>query len=177
MNLLGLALLMISCSVPAAAQLKENAVDKLVRKNYPGFHLLRMSERDADVRTFLTTRSQRSNPSLVHADFDGDGHLDYALLLKSDRSAAAELSVLLCENTERCHAVYKIDITGASEIAYLSRIPPSSKIAEMDDAGENDPHAVKLKKVGVSLSYFEKAEIALYWDKKLKKIVEVGVED
>lgn len=176
MTLLGIALV-VSCSLSAAAQPKENTLDKLVRKNYPGFHLLQTSERDADTRTFLTKRFKGSSPSLVHADFDGDGHPDYAMLLKSDHSTAAQLVILLCENTGRCHAVYKIDITGASEISYLEGIPAGSKIAETETAGENNSPAVKLTTTGVQLSYFEKAETALYWDRRLKKIVEVATGD
>ena len=176
MNLLGLALL-VSCSLSAAAQPKESTLDKLVRKNYPGFHLLQMSERDADVRTFLLKSFKRSNPSFVHADFDGDGHPDYAMLLKSDHSTAAQLVILLCQNQEQCHRVYKLDITGDSEISYLSRIPVGSKIAETDSAEDNDSHAVKLMTVGVRISYFEKGEVALYWNKQLKKIVEVATGD
>jgi hypothetical protein len=177
MNLLGIALLIINCSALTAAQVRDDASDTFVHKNYPGFHLLRMSERDADTRTFLTKNFKDANPSLLHADFDGDGHPDYAMLLKSDHSTAAQLAILLCENQEQCHPVYKLDITGASEISYLSRIPVGSKIAETDSAEDNDSHAVKLITVGVRLSYFEKAEVALYWNKQLKKIVEVATGD
>ena len=155
----------------------QTGLDMLVRRLYPGYHLLKTTERDADTRALMAKRFAGSNPSVIHDDFDGDGRQDYAVLLKSDRSAAAELAILLCKAPERCHGVYNLDITGAEGISYLSPIPANSKIIESDSAGENGSPALRLTTVAVRLVYFEKGEIALYWNKQLKKIVEVATGD
>ena len=67
-----------------------------VLKQFPGYHLLTLQERDPDVKAFLAQHFPKSNPSVVRADFNGDGNPDYALLLKDDKSGAAKLVVLLC---------------------------------------------------------------------------------
>ena len=58
-----------------------NGIDKLLN-HFPGDHVLTLSERDSDARDFILKHFPRSNPSVVHADFDGDGHPDYAMLLR-----------------------------------------------------------------------------------------------
>jgi hypothetical protein len=40
----------------------------------PGYHLLTLKERDADARAFFTRHFLKPSPSVVRADFDGDGH-------------------------------------------------------------------------------------------------------
>lgn len=130
-------------------------------------HILRLGEHDPDTSS--------SDPSIVHADFDGDGHLDYAILLKSDTSGAAKLAVLLCDASTQCQGVSEEDITGYSEEAYLSPLPVGSRVAEAESAeGENESHPVKLTNSGIQVTYFEKGTVAYYWDKKVKKIVAVG---
>jgi len=154
---------------------QESSAEKLVRDHYRGYHVLRLGERDADTRAFVLKQFKGSDPSVVQADFDGDGRPNYAMLLKSDTSAAAKLVVLLCGATTPCRSVYELDITGYSEEAYLSRLPVGSRVASAGsvEAKYQSP-PVKLTTVGIQVTYFEKGQGALYWDKKLKKIVEVS---
>ena len=164
--------------MPRAACGQAGTVQKLLRDHYPGHHLLRLDERDADTRAFLLKHFKGSDPSVVHADFDGDGHLDYAMLLKSDTSAAAKLVVLLCDAPGRCRGVYELDITGYSEEVYLSLLPPGSRVVESESVeSKNQSSPVNLTNAGIQLNYFESDTVALYWDKKLKKIVAVGTSD
>lgn len=161
-----------------AAQGQESPADTLVRDHYAGYHLLRLDERDADTRAFLLKHFKGSDRNVIHADFDGDGHPDYAMLLKNDTSAAAKFVVLLCDARGRCSGGYELDITGYSEGAYLSVLPVGSRVAEAGavERGKESP-PLKLRTVGIQVVYFEKGKVALYWDKKLKKIVEVGTSD
>jgi hypothetical protein len=39
-----------------------------------------LKELDSDARAFFLQHFPKASPSVVHADFDGDGQLDYALL-------------------------------------------------------------------------------------------------
>ena len=97
------------------------------------------------------------------------------MLLKSDTSAAAKLVMLLCDAQGKCRGVYELGITGYSEGAYLSRLPIGSRVAVAGSVeGEKEPPPVKLTTVGIQVTYFEKGQGALYWDNKLKKIVEVS---
>ena len=66
-----------------AEQTPGTDIVKILRQ-FPGYHLLTMAEREANARAFLLRHSSKSSRSIVHADFDGDGHPDYARLLKHD---------------------------------------------------------------------------------------------
>jgi len=146
--------------------------------DYPGYHVLRLTERDADTRAFLIQHVKGSDASVIHADLDGDGHPDYAVLLKSDTSAAAKVVVLLCDAQSKCRGVFEQNITGYSEGAYLSRLPVGSRVAEAGSAeGEKESHPVTLTNTGIQVTYFEKGAVALYWDRKLKKMVAVGTAE
>jgi hypothetical protein len=129
-------------------------------------------------RAFLDKRFKGFNPSVLHADFNGDGHLDYAMLLKSDNSEAAKLVVLLSDaHAGHCRSVYELDINTYSETAYLSRLRVGTKVAQAGDADEEQSHPIKLQTSGIELTYFEKGRVVLYWDKKLQKIIEIGTSD
>lgn len=175
-NLVGLFLLIAaSCCESTVARGQESTAEIRVQDYYPGYHLLRMSERDPDTRAFLFKHFKGSDPSIIRADFDGNGQPDCAMLLKGDTSAAAKLVVLLCDAPGRCRRVYEVDITGYSNEAYLSRLPIGSRVAVAGSVdGEKEPPPVKLATGGIQVTYFEKGQGALYWDKKLKKIVEVS---
>ena len=58
--------------------------------------MLTLQERDPDARAYIAQHFLKANVSVVRADFDGEGHEDYTLLLRNDRSAKALLVVVLC---------------------------------------------------------------------------------
>ena len=176
-DFIGLALLLaVFCSMTTARGQIRTA--EALPHDYPGYHVLRLTERDADTRAFLIQHFKGSDASVIHADLDGGGHSDYAVLLKSDTSAAAKVVVLLCDAQSKCRSVFEQDITGYSEGAYLSRLPVGSRVAEAGSAeGEKESHPVTLTNTGIQVTYFEKGAGALYWDRKLKKIVAVGTAE
>jgi hypothetical protein len=47
-----------------------------------GYHLLTLEELNPETRTFFAGHFPKQNPSLVRCDVDGDGNLDYAMMLK-----------------------------------------------------------------------------------------------
>jgi len=147
-------------------------------KMFPGYHLLTVQERDSDVRAFILKHFAKRNPSIVRADFDGDGHLDYAMLLKNDKSEAAKVVVLLCSGEAKCRSVYDVDITGYAEIAYLRPVAAGSVVSETEAVDTaSHPAAIRLKTSGVQVTYFQKGAVVLYWSKKLKKIEEIQTAD
>ena len=145
---------------------------------FPGYHLLKLEERDADTRTFLAAHFKKNSPSLVNADFDGDGRPDYALLLKSDNDPKTRMVVVLCPRTGVCKTVYDLDLTGSAGEVYLKHVPAGTQLAQTEAATEGEnPRRTRLSSAGARLVYFEKAEVVLYWDRKLNKIVQVETGD
>lgn len=149
-----------------------------VLKLFPGYHLLTIAERDSDTRAFIQENLPKQNPSLIHADFDGDGHPDYALLLKGDQSENAKFVVLLCPDDNACKQVFELGLTGSPEIMYLRKKAAKSRISQTDSAEDHDqPSDLKLTGTGIELNYFEKGVVVYYWDKAAKKICSMQTED
>ena len=173
---LALAIL-FCCSAASVAEEPDKDLDNVL-KLFPGYHLLTLSERNSETRAFLKQHYPNRNPSVIHADFDGDGHPDYALLLKNDKSGAAKLVVLLCPTDDGCKTVYRLDLSGYAEVTYLKAASAGSRTSQTDavDAGQPGPSA-KLRATGIRVSYFEKGEVVLHWNRKLKRIEEIQTGD
>lgn len=179
---LGFALITIAaslfCGLLMSAQETRKSNFDSVLGNFPGYHLLSLRERDPDARAFILEHFPKANPSVVHADFDGDGHLDYALLLKDSKSEATKLVVLLCSGDGQCQSVYDLDIATQSGSTYIRPVSAGSRVSQTEAIDTGDSTSpVKLKFTGVRVTYFGQGEIVLYWNAKLRKMEAVQTKD
>jgi hypothetical protein len=169
--------LICSFGVSAAEKPKDEVANLL--SHFPGYHLMTLSERDPDTKAYILRHFPKDNPSLVHADFDGDGYPDYALLLKHNKSQTAKLVVLLCPENDVCRKVYEtVDMTGSSAEVYIRPLPVGSHVSQTDAIDTRDrPSPIKLRCTGLEVTYFEKAAIVYYWNKRHMKIEAVQTGD
>jgi hypothetical protein len=159
-------------------QQQKRDISSSILSNFPGYHLLTLEERDRDARAFIIQHFSKANPSVVHADFDGDSHQDYALLLKNDKSELSKLVVLLCPEDERCRSVFDLDISAYSGSVYLRAVARGSRISQTESIERGHTSApVNLKCTGIRVTYFGKGEVVLYWNNKHKKIEEIATAD
>jgi hypothetical protein len=147
-----------------------------VLKPFPASHLLALQERDTDMRAFFVRHFPKDNPSLVRADFDGNGYPDYALLLRDDKTGATKLVVLLCAAGDQCKKVYELDEAAHAGAVYLRPVSIGSKVSQTDGIPGNTP-PIKLGSTGIQINYFEKGKIVLYWNPKHQKIQEIQTSD
>ena len=167
----------IRCSAAQREQKWESDISEVL-KQFSGYHLLTMSERNNDARAFLLHESSKTNPSIVRADFDGDGHADYAVLLKHDGDEKAKFVVLLCSENANCRSVYELDVTGVIAEMYLRPLPKGSELSETAAIDtHDDTTSAKLHTVGIQVNYLEKAAVVYYWSKNTGKIETIVTED
>ena len=164
------------CAFASTGQDAKGSIDAILGK-FPGYHLLTLKERDSDTSAYILQHFPKASTSVVHADFDGDGHLDYAVLLKNDESKETKLFVLLCSEGTSCRNVYELDVTAYSDLVYLRPVKKGAAVSQTEAVGSKDSSQANLKSVGIQVVYFEKGKVAMYWDKRLKKIKEVQTED
>jgi hypothetical protein len=166
------------CCVGASTAEDQKADFDNILSGFPGYHVLTLKERDSGTIAFISQHFPKLNPSVVHADFDGDGRLDYALLVRNEKSKTTKLIVLLCSEDVQCRKVYELDVSMYSELVYLQPSTTGS-VASQTDAIDSTDHSspAKLKSTGIQVSYFEKGKVVLYWNRKLKKIKEVQTAD
>jgi hypothetical protein len=165
---------LVWCGV-LSARGQSGSLDSIL-KLFPGYHLLTLQERDPDLKAFLVQHFPKSDPSVVRADFNGDGNLDYALLLKEEKSGATKLVVLLCSADGQCKSVHELDETTYAGSVYLRPVSMGSKVSQTEAVNGNTP-PVKLHSTGIQVTYYEKGKVVLYWNRKLKKIEEVQTGD
>ena len=156
-------------------QQQKGSIDNIVG-SFPGYHLPTLKELDYDAKAFFLKHFPKASPSVVHADFDGDGQLDYALLLRNDKSQVTKLVVLLCPEDGHCRNVYELDVSAYSGSVYLRPVPRGSRISQTESI-DTDTGPVNLKFSGIRVTYFGKGEVVLYWNAKLKKIDGITTED
>jgi len=166
---------LIWCVALSAGDGQGGDVDSIL-KRFPGYHLLTLQERDPDVKAFVVRHFPRDNPSLIRADFNGDGNPDYAVLLRDDKSGATKLVVLLCSADGQCKSVYELDETAYAGSVYLRPMSMGSKVSQTEAVNGNAP-PVKLHSTGIQVTYFEKGKVVLHWNRKLQKIEEVQTGD
>jgi hypothetical protein len=107
---------LVWCVVLSAKDRQGTSVENAL-KLFPGYHVLTLEERDSSLKAYITQHFPKANPSVVRADFNGDGNPDYALLLKDDKTGAAKLVVLLCSADGQCKSVYAVDETTYASVA------------------------------------------------------------
>jgi hypothetical protein len=144
---------------------------------FRGFHVLKVEERDPDTRAFLVAHFAKSNPSIIHADFDGDGLSDYAVLLKKDKGTSARFVAVLCPVSGALKTVYDLDLTGSTGDVYLKRIPPGVRVSQTEAIEPETIAPVRLRSAGIQLVYFEKAAVVVFWNPKLHKMQEIQTGD
>lgn len=166
---------LIWCAVFSPAQSSGSDLDQLL-KHFPGYHLLTLQERDRDTRAFFARHFPKANPSLIRADFDGDGNADYAAVIRDDKSPSTKLVVLLCQANRECKTVYQLDETAYRDAVYLRPTHVGSQVSQTDAINNSTPLA-KPAFTGIQVTYFEKGKVVLYWNRKLRKIEEMQTED
>ena len=170
-------LLMFVSGTSSGNQSARNTLPDVLRL-FPGYRVLSLQERDSDTRSYWLQKYPKANSSIVHADFDGDGSPDYALLLKNDTRGITQLVILLCPAVTSCKKVYSLDLSTTAAIVYLRPIPVGSKVAPTGGIDTDKTNAgVKLRATGIELNYFEKAAVVLHWNQQLKRIEQIETED
>jgi hypothetical protein len=159
------------------AEGQSNDINRILNR-LSGYHMLTLLERNADARAFILAHVPKNNPSVVHADFDGDGHSDYAILIKDNKSGTTKLVVLLCSGDARCKNVYEMDVTSDAGEVYIRPVLIGSRVSQTGAIDTNDyPAPVRLSSSGIELTYFGQAKVVYYWNKKHKKIESVQTAD
>ncbi len=161
------------CCLNVSAEAADKEVARVLQQ-LPGFHLVTLQDRDSDTRAWIAKHIPNNDASVVHADVDGDGRSDLALLLKNDKSASA-LVISECPAADHCKPVYQLEL-GNVEFTYITSVPVGSKVTETEAEEDSGP-PVRLKFVGIRLVYFEKGEVVSYWSPERKQFEQIETGD
>jgi len=168
---------LVRCVAAPGAQGQSGDIDRIL-KGFPGCHVLTLAERDSDARAFILAHFPKHNSSIVHADFDGDGQPDYAILIRNKRSGTTKLVILLCSANIACKSVYEVDVTSNSGGVYIRPVPMGSRVSQTDAIDTKAyPPPSRLSSTGIEVTYFGQAKVVYYWNRKQKKMETIQTED
>ena len=103
-------------------------------------------------------------PYLTKGDFNGDGQVDMAALVKTKDKAEYQLAILLGQPLSKDRIIFwKEDI----DICALSTYP-KGELAGMDQP------PFQLKADAINVEYFERATLVIYWDGKAFRKTHTG---
>lgn len=165
------------CASMQSASLGNDELTR-VMAHFPGYHLLTLQERNPDLRAFLVKNLPQDNGSVVHADFNGDGHLDYAVLIRNNHSGLTKLVVVLCFANEHCRRAYSLDETDYFRELYIAAIPKGKRVSQTEAIDtKHHPRPVTLASPAVEITYFGQAKVVLYWNARKHRMDEIQTED
>ncbi len=167
----------VAQEAPAAAgKTTEPPLEEILARFFPGYVLVSMDDLDPAVGRLAEQdpvyADPGRSPSMIRADFDGNGVADYALLVREEAGAEPDeiFAVLMGQGRGRynraAQAFFGILLDGvylgyAPAGAVLSPAPGSTIVRE----------PVTLAHPAVKLIYLNSASNAFYWDAKAGRLV------
>jgi len=137
-----------------------DAVQVAIERFYPGSTLVVLNDLEEGLRQEFADGYPGRNPAFISSDFDGNGRLDYALLLLGKKSGRAivRLVVLLHAPKGKFKAMSLEEISEFLESVFI-RVRAPGKVQE------HDSKKIIITRVpGIERSFFEKSAGVFYWD-------------
>ncbi len=142
----------------------------IVAHFFPGYTPVTLGDLAAEVGA-LTVKdaaydhSDRS-PTAIRADFDGNGHADYAVLIKKHTASGSDeiFAVLLGHGQGRYAKAMESFFGGLSEDIYLGYMPPGTEVRLTVASPVLEPIPLRLDAPAVILNVLDQGRDILYWD-------------
>lgn len=155
-----LVLLMILVFLSISGYLISCATSKLIISTYYQHHtLVELRDLNEDVQEYFIEKYPNSHPGCIKEDFDGDGLVDYALLLRTNIKGRIieRLVVLKGKNGKEFIPIDLDEFYGRIGDFFLRPIPVS-KVEKCDRT-----EIVTLDRPGFEIVLFEAASRVYFW--------------
>lgn len=146
----------------------EPPLDAVIAQFFPGYAPVTPGDLSAEVRRQTAGDPAYGqagiSPTVIRADFDGNGIADYAVLVRELASPNPDevFAVLMGHGRGRYSAAMKAFFGGLLSDVYLGYIAPGETLTPT--AGSRGGTTVHLERPGVRLIYHRRAADAFYWD-------------
>jgi hypothetical protein len=128
---------------------------------YPNHRIVAIKDLNQDVQQYFREEYVDSDPGCIEEDFDGDGIVDYALLLRTDLAGKAveRFVVLKGEGKDRFTPINLIESHQRIGDSFL-RLVPSGTVVRNSAGTET----VTLNRPGFEIVLFESASRVYFWE-------------
>lgn len=173
---------------PAAAQealaagdeSTEPPLEEILARFFPGYVLVSMDDLDPAVGLLAAEDPAYADPgrspSMIRADFNGDGIADYALLVREESAAEPDeiFAVLMGEGRGRYQRAVQAFFGAVLDGVYLGYAPAGAVLSPAPGSTiVREP--VTLAHPAVKLIYLNSASNAFYWDAEAARLLSMPV--
>jgi hypothetical protein len=137
---------------------------------FPGYAPVTLGDLAAEVGALTVQdaaydHSDRS-PTVIRADFDGNGHADYAVLIKKQTTSGSDeiFAILMGYGQGRYAKIMESFFGRLSEDIYLGYVAAGTEIRLTVASPGVAPIPLRLKSPAVTLNVLNQASDVLYWD-------------
>jgi hypothetical protein len=142
----------------------EDKVGPIAEKHYPNYRIVRLEDLDKDVREYFARAYPNGHPGCVEEDFDGDGLLDYALLLRTEVDGkTTEKVVVLRGRGDQSFVPINLDVLNDRSGSFFVRYVPPGEIRKWQETTRSKMKTIILKHPGFELVLYESASRVYYW--------------
>jgi len=151
---------------------------ELIQKYFPNYILLDIDELDPLAKEVFNEHYPNLNPSLVCRDFDGNGFLDFAVLVRTSKikDGNTVFAIFLQSEPRQFRLEFNLNMEFYRNDVFILPVE-AGEILKETDAIEGPERKVKLKNPAVHLIYIGKSAVAYYWDEKAKKFDSIWTSD
>jgi len=149
---------------------REPPLDSIIAQFFPGYTPVTPGDLSGDVRRVTNADPSYGepgrSPTVIRADFDGNGVADYAVLVRelASRNPDEVFAVLMGQGEGRYKAAMKAFFGGLLGDVYLGYIPADAELTPAQGIREGGP-PVRLSQPAIRLVYYGRAADAFYWDR------------
>lgn len=166
---------------PAAArESTEPPLEEILDRFFPGYVLVTMDDLDPAVGRLAAADPAYADPgrspSMIRADFDGNGVADYALLVRAKGVAEPDeiFAVLMGEGRGRYQRAAQAFFGAVLDGVYLGYAPAGAVLSPAPGSTiVREP--VTLAHPAVKLIYLNSASNAFYWDAEAGRLVSMPI--
>ncbi len=144
----------------------------IVAHFFPGYAPVTLGDLAAEVGALTVSdgaydHSDRS-PTAIRADFDGNGHADYAVLIRKHTASGSDeiFAILLGHGQGRYAKTMESYFGTLSEDIYLGYVPAGTEIRLTVASPVLEPIPLRLEAPAVTLNVLNHGRDVLYWDAK-----------
>ncbi len=179
---LALAALFLAPGVAAGAEESaEPPLEEILARFFPGYGLVPVDDLDPAVRRLAgqdpVYGDPGRSPSMIRADFDGNGIDDYAVLVHEESTAEPDeiFAVLMGQGRGRYQRAAQAFFGVMLDGVYLGYAPAGAVLSPAPGSTvAREP--VTLANPAVKLIYLDAAASAFYWDAKADRLVSMPVK-
>lgn len=165
------------CSKSVAGNCDLSNSIEVINKYMPGYKLITIDEYDSYTKKYFELHYPDKNPAIVCADFDGNGFVDLAVLIRDSSRKNSLVFVILLQFANSKYVLnYKSDIGRDYCDLYITEVKPGEILTPF---GSSDPvkNSIILKKYAINLVCFGKTDVVHYWDDKKKQFDSIQTAD